>query len=101
MVARPRRSDFRTRLLVAAVLLVIFVLAAFAILRDRAVTVATTEAVTYSFARLLTVHAESALEDANKILVAMYEPVRARDFADPVANQRLFTRLQELPRGSP
>lgn len=99
----PGRSTaiLRTRLLVAAVLVVIFVLAGFAILRDRAVTLATAEAVTHSFARLLTVHAESALEDANKILVAIYEPVRAWDFADPVAGRRLFTRLQELLLGSP
>lgn len=99
----PGRSVdmLRTGSLVAAILLVIFALAAFVIPRGRAATLATAEVVTRSFARLRTVHAESALEDTNRILVAMSEPVRAWDFADPIAGQRLFTRLQELPSGSP
>ena len=76
-------------------------LAGLAIRADRRTVLHSMEERTSSMTRLLIAHAEAALEDANKVIVAVEPTVRAWDRGEPVQGTLIFNRLRELIPGSP
>src|SRR3954447_3139003 len=85
----------------AGFMLAMGTLTAVSIVRDRtAVLQAITER-THSMARVIMVHGELAIEDANKIIAALDGPVRAWDLSEPQEGRRLSALMGELLAGSP
>jgi two-component sensor histidine kinase len=88
----------------AGLLLVAVVVAAFtglSIFSDRAATEHAAEVRVSTLSRLLLDHAERAIEDGEKALIAIGPQVAAWDLRDPVLGQRIFDELRGYLVGSP
>ena len=91
----------RVLLASAGFMAVLATLATVFIVRDRAAVMEAVEERTRSMARLIMAHGEGFIEDANKVIAGLDEPVRAWDLKDPQEGQRLFSLMRELLLGSP
>jgi two-component sensor histidine kinase len=70
------------------------------ILSDRATVIAQLEERTLSLARMISAHGDAAIEEADKIILALQGRVAEWDFKDPVAGQQLFVEMRNLIPGS-
>jgi two-component system, sensor histidine kinase PdtaS len=73
----------------------------FAISSDRAVVLANAHDRMAAMSHLVAVHAESAIEDADKVLLALGDQARSWDFQEPELREAILRRARRLMEGSP